>query len=75
MEKKGGPTPRHRGPVCALNSPRINAADLAALRAALETPTISTSSIWRWLEKRGFSVCLQTVQRHRRGECNCRRVL
>lgn len=74
MERPGGSTPRHRGPVCSLHQPRLGAEDLAVLRAALETPTISTSSIWRWIEKRGISVCLETVKRHRRGECNCRRI-
>jgi len=74
MEQRGGSTPRHKGPVCTLNSPRLAAEDLAALRAALDTPSISTASIWRWIEKRGISVCVETVKRHRRGECNCRRI-
>jgi hypothetical protein len=62
-----------KGPRCALYEPRLLPEDAASLRDALNAQEVSTSSIWRWLEKKGADVGIDTVKRHRRGECYCRR--
>lgn len=62
-----------RGPRCAMFAPPLSPEDLEQLRAALKAPEVATSSIWRWLEKKGAVVGIETVKRHRRGECYCRR--
>lgn len=65
--------PKRRGPRCALYAPKLNDADLANLRVALAAPEVTSSSIFRWLEQRGVPVCVETIKRHRRRECYCRR--
>lgn len=65
--------PKRRGPRCALYAPKLNDADIASLRAALAAPEVTGSSIFRWLEQRGVPVCVETIKRHRRRECYCRR--
>ena len=62
-----------KGPRCTLYAPRLEPEDLEKLREALNAPEVATSSIWRWLEKKGANVGIETVKRHRRGECYCRR--
>ena len=64
---------KRKGPRCALYAPKLNEADLASLRAALGAPEVTGSSIFRWLEQRGVSICVETIKRHRRRECYCRR--
>jgi hypothetical protein len=62
-----------KGPRCTLYEPRLVPEDLEQLRAALKAPEVTTSSIFRWLDKKGVDVSIDTVKRHRRGECLCRR--
>jgi hypothetical protein len=62
-----------KGPRCAMFAPPLPAEDLERLRAALKAPEVATSSIWRWLDKKNVDVGIETVKRHRRGECYCRR--
>jgi hypothetical protein len=64
---------KKRGPRCALFEPSLVPEDVEKLRAALSAPEVTTMSIWRWLEKKGVAICSETVKRHRRGECYCRR--
>lgn len=65
--------PARRGPRCALYAPPLEGEALARLTSALAAPEISSSAIFRWLEQRGVAICLNTIQRHRRRECYCRR--
>ena len=62
-----------KGPRCSLYEPRLAPEDVGPLRDALNAPEVSASSIWRWLAKKGADVGIDTVKRHRRGECYCRR--
>lgn len=62
-----------KGPRCGMFAPPLPAEDLEQLQAALKAPEVATSSIWRWLEKKGAGIGIETVKRHRRGECYCRR--
>jgi hypothetical protein len=64
---------KRKGPRCALYAPKLSEADLASVRAALGAPEVTGSSIFRWLEQRGVSICVETIKRHRRRECYCRR--
>lgn len=64
---------KRRGPRCALFEPQLVPEDVEKLRAALLAPEVASMSIWRWLDKRGVIIGPETVKRHRRGECYCRR--
>ena len=64
---------RRKGPRCTLYEPRLAPDDLEQLRVALKSPEVSTSSIYRWLDKKGTDIGLDAVKRHRRRECLCRR--
>lgn len=66
-------TAKRRGPRCTLYEPRLAPDDLTQLRAALQSPEVSSASIYRWLDKKGVEIGPETVKRHRRGECYCRR--
>ena len=65
---------RAPGPRCNLRSLELTADDAAKLQAAYADVRIGSKSISIWLESRGVSVGYQTVSRHRRGDCSCRRV-
>jgi len=64
-----------KGPRCTLFAPQLEPEELEKMRAALNAPEVATMAIWRWLEKKGVKVGPETVKRHRRGECYCRREL
>ena len=64
---------KRKGPRCGMFAPPLPAEDLEQLRAALKAPEVATAAIWRWLEKKGANLGMETVKRHRRGECHCRR--
>lgn len=62
-----------KGPPCTMSVilDDLQGNDKEALVAALNDTTVMHSTIYRVLTKNGFPVSLNTVQRHRRGECRC----
>ena len=65
--------PRRKGPPCSISVilSELDKDDRTALVEALTNPLIAHTAIYRVLANNGFRVNLNTVQRHRRGECRC----
>lgn len=62
-----------KGPPCAISVilGRLADSDATSLREALADSDIAHTTIYRVLIDNGFSLSINTVQRHRRGECAC----
>lgn len=62
-----------KGPPCAISVilGRLADSDAASLREALSNGDIAHTTIYRVLTDNGFNLSINTVQRHRRGECAC----
>lgn len=62
-----------RGPACSISVilAELDKDDRTALIEALTDPTVEHTAIRRVLVHNGFRVNINTVQRHRRGECLC----
>jgi hypothetical protein len=63
------------GPKCGVYTLRtvLSDADRKDLDVALTDIMISNKAIMMALNARGFSIGLQSVSRHRRGDCSCGR--
>ena len=66
-------SPPRKGPPCSISVilGELDKDDRTALVEALTNPLIAHTAIYRVLADNGFRVNLNTVQRHRRGECRC----
>jgi hypothetical protein len=62
------------GPRCSLFSVELTPEDAAKLQAAYLDVRITNTAICTWLQSHGVTVRYQTVQRHRRGDCSCKRI-
>ena len=64
-----------RGPRCTtgIALAALTAGDQAKIRAALADERVTGSNITRWLVGKGQQVNVQSVRRHRNGECFCDR--
>lgn len=60
-----------RVPKCGVRSAIETLEEGETLKAALGEPDITTSSIHRWLKKRGVSMSVSIVDRHRKQNCAC----
>lgn len=62
-----------KGPPCAISVilDRLADPDAESLRDALGNGEIAHTVIYRVLTDNGFNLSINTVQRHRRGECAC----
>lgn len=62
-----------KGPPCAfvVIFTNLDEDDSVALQTALDDESIANTTIYRVLTSNGFQVALNTVARHRRGECLC----
>jgi TusA-related sulfurtransferase len=58
---------------CAMKNAIETLDEGETLIAALEAPDITTSSIHLWLRKRGQTMAVSTIARHRKKECGCAR--
>jgi hypothetical protein len=45
--------------------------DWETMHKGLADPAITGKALSTWLEKRGFTISIWTIARHRRGECAC----
>lgn len=68
-----GQAGRRKGPPCTISVilAELDKDDRTALVDALTDPLVAHTTIFRVLTDNGFRVNLNTVQRHRRGECLC----
>lgn len=62
------------GPRCSLHTVELTPEDLEKLHAAYADVRITNTAICTWLQAHGVAVKYQTVQRHRRGLCSCKRI-
>lgn len=60
-----------RGPVCAMCTfLRIgDPAVVDKVQRALDDPTIQRKAVWRWMDDKGLSVPMSSLERHAKGEC------
>ena len=65
--------PALKGPPCTVSIvlTQLDKDDVAALQEALADPRVTGSAICRALEKEGHRVPPHSLNRHRRGICNC----
>lgn len=65
--------PPVKGPPCTMGVilSELDKDDRSALVEALIDRTVEHTTIYRVLTGNGFKVSINTVQRHRRGECRC----
>jgi len=62
-----------RGPRCSVKLLDLSPADRRDLDTAIANLAIPCSAIAKALQDRGHGVSSTSLQRHRRGECNCAR--
>ena len=63
----------HRGPKCTFALLEMDADERANLDAALEMTAITSRMISDALAKKGYTINIGTVRRHRAGDCTCGR--
>ena len=62
-----------KGPRCRYQLLRISEADRQALDKALATPGITGKAIEKWCASRGEKWVHFNINRHRRGDCKCKK--
>ncbi len=62
-----------KGPTCQMGVAlaALSPEDRAGVVDAMADPLVTGTGIARWLAKRGIRIRPFTVQRHRRGDCQC----
>jgi hypothetical protein len=63
-----------KGPKCAYQLLELEAADRAALDAALASAAITSKAIQKWCELRNQVWTYYNIARHRRGDCKCQKI-
>ena len=63
----------HKGPLCSFARLDMDEAERANLDAALKMTAITSRMISDALAKKGYTINIGTVRRHRAGDCTCGR--